>query len=312
MKILVFTLFLFISSISISEELPSKFENNLIYLIPKLKDGKTVTFFTDTGGGWNAISKELSDKYQWTIENRQTENGIIEVTDMPLFQESASIPKAGKNNWWAGQLQVVPQQEVNKTKNSDGTLGGRWHAEKVIDFNYPNKSITVLPKAPISDKFTTAPLGFQKDQAGNYTMAFPSIDISVEDKTIPMLLDTGASAWPSKEAKRQLNLSGEQVATSFIVGSVFDSWVKNHPEWTVIDGACKLSKQSMIRVPMLTIAGKVVGPVWFTRRADHNFHQFMSSMMDRRIDGALGGSALQYLRIIVDYPNEKVLVENGI
>ena len=66
----------------------------------------------------------------------------------------------------------------------------------------------------------------------------------------------------------------------------------------------------MIRVPQVKIAGNVVGPVWFTRRDDHNFHQYMSSMMDRQIDGALGGSALKYLRIIVDYPNEQALVES--
>jgi hypothetical protein len=38
----------------------------------------------------------------------------------------------------------------------------------------------------------------------------------------------------------------------------------------------------------------------------------MSSMMDRRIDGALGGSALQYLRLIVDYPNEQALIADEI
>lgn len=310
LKTLAFTLLFFTSLICVSKELPSKFENNLIYLNPKLNDGTTVLFFTDTGGGWNAISKELSDKYQWKLESRQAGNDTIEVTEMPSFDKSAWIPKAGLNNWWAGQLQVVPIKELSKTKHHDGTLGGRWHAEKVIDFNYPDKSIAILLEAPSGDNFSKVQLGFQKNQAGNYTMAFPSIDISIEGKIIPMLLDTGASAWPSKEALSQLDISGEQVATSFIIASIFDDWVKSHPEWTVVDKACLLSKQPMIRVPQVKIAGNVVGPVWFTRRDDHNFHQYMSSMMDRQIDGALGGSALKYLRIIVDYPNEQALVEN--
>lgn len=71
LKTLAFTLLFFTSFICVSKELPSKFENNLIYLNPKLNDGTTVLFFTDTGGGWNAISKELSDKYQWKLESRQ-------------------------------------------------------------------------------------------------------------------------------------------------------------------------------------------------------------------------------------------------
>ncbi len=310
LKRLIFTLLLIIPLFCTSTELPSEFENNLIYLTPKLSDGTTVKFFTDTGGGWNAISKELSKKYQWKIESRETEDGAIEVTDMPQFDKSAWIPVAGLNNWWAGQLQVVPRKEINSSNKLDGTLGGRWHAEKIIDFNYLDKSITILSNVPETTNFSEVPLGFQKNELGNYTLGFPSIYISVDGVTIPMLFDTGASAWPSNEALEQLNLSGEKVATSFITASIFDNWVKSHPEWTVIEKACLLSKQSMIRVPELKIANKVVGPVWFTRREDNNFHQFMSSMMDKQIDGALGGSALKYLRVIVDYPNERAWVKN--
>ena len=112
------------------------------------------------------------------------------------------------------------------------------------------------------------------------------------------------------DGKRRLE--GGQVATSFIVASIFDEWVKSNPEWLVIEDACDFSHQPMIRVPYVRIGNKTVGPVWFTRRADSSFHQFMSSMMDRRIDGALGGSALQYLRLIVDYPNEQALIADEI
>jgi hypothetical protein len=45
-----------------------------------------------------------------------------------------------------------------------------------------------------------------------------------------------------------------------------------------------------------------VGPVWFTRRPDRNFHEYISSMMDARVEGALGGSALHFFRVTVDYP----------
>ena len=61
-KYLVTLLILSIPLICFSKELPSEFKNNLIYLKPKLADGTTLTFFTDTGGGWNAISRELSEK----------------------------------------------------------------------------------------------------------------------------------------------------------------------------------------------------------------------------------------------------------
>ena len=59
----------------------------------------------------------------------------------------------------------------------------------------------------------------------------------------------------------------------------------------------------MIEVPSISIGGHAVGPVWFTVRPDRNFHQFMSRWMDRRIEGAVGGSAFRYFRITLDYPN---------
>jgi hypothetical protein len=45
-----------------------------------------------------------------------------------------------------------------------------------------------------------------------------------------------------------------------------------------------------------------VGPVWFTQRPDRAFREWMSSMTDRPIEGALGGSAFKTTRMILDYP----------
>lgn len=299
------------SANSIAKVLPSQFKDNLIYLTPKLEDGTPLQIFTDTGGGWNAISKELSEKYEWSLYEKVDEKSSMFVTDMPKFSHGAAIPLAGLNNRYEGKLQVIPKVELSNQKDIDGYFGGLWHAEKIIDFNYPLKHISDLDTLPNTAKFTKVDLGFQKDLDGNYITAFPSIDIEVDGKIIPMLFDTGASAWPTDEAREILSLDGTQVATSFIVAAVFDEWVKKHPQWLVIDNACAFSKAPMIRVPKIKLGDQFVGPVWFTKRADHNFHNFMSSMMDRRIDGALGGSALQYLRIIVDYPNAAAYVENS-
>ena len=61
----------------------------------------------------------------------------------------------------------------------------------------------------------------------------------------------------------------------------------------------------MIEVPLVKIAPVTVGPVWFSARPDATFHDFMSQMMDKKIEGALGGSALRYLDIVIDYPGAK-------
>ena len=58
----------------------------------------------------------------------------------------------------------------------------------------------------------------------------------------------------------------------------------------------------MIEVPRVTVTDYAVGPVWFARRPDANFAQWMSSMRDKPIVGAFGGSGLRYFRLVLDYP----------
>ena len=54
---------------------------------------------------------------------------------------------------------------------------------------------------------------------------------------------------------------------------------------------CGRRLQRAIEVSRIVVGGYTVGPVWFTRRADKNFHEYMSQWMDKRIEGALGGVA---------------------
>jgi hypothetical protein len=59
---------------------------------------------------------------------------------------------------------------------------------------------------------------------------------------------------------------------------------------------------SMILVPVVSVTGFSVGPVWFTERPDTNFRKFMSQWMDRRVEGAVGGNVFRFFRLTVDYP----------
>jgi len=98
-------------------------------------------------------------------------------------------------------------------------------------------------------------------------------------------------------------------ATSFITASNFEKWRQAHPDWRVIENADMPLNEPMIEVPGIAIAGHTVGPVWFTRRADKNFHEFMSRFMDKRVEGAIGGNALRHFRVTVDYPGAVAVFE---
>ena len=210
-----------------------------------------------------------------------------------------------------GHLYITEKDNLSISGNEDGFLGGRWHAEKIILFDYIDHKMSIFDT--MSDvnveQFDVIDLGFQKKD-GKYTRAFPSIEIKILGVTLPMLFDTGATAKLSENAKTVLNSKDTLIGTSYVVASTFDKWKRNNPTWLVIDGADELANESMIRVPQIQIGTRTVGPVWFTRRKDYNFHTFMSSMMDQKVEGAIGGSLLKYLRVIIDYPNEIAYISN--
>lgn len=146
-------------------------------------------------------------------------------------------------------------------------------------------------------------LGFQTDEHRKRRFHFPRIQATIDGETIDFLFDTGATLTLGEKGSEGLNKKGcKFIGTSFITESVYRRWINRHPEWRVIEHAEHVTGLPIIEAPEITISGFTVGPVWFTMRPDANFHNYMSQMMDRRVEGALGGSAFQYFRITVDYP----------
>jgi hypothetical protein len=82
-----------------------------------------------------------------------------------------------------------------------------------------------------------------------------------------------------------------------------------HPEWRALENIKTLTGAAMIEVPAVKIGGFTVGPVWFTVQPDLAFHTYMAQFMDKPTEGALGGSALHYLRMTVDWPNAVAVFE---
>lgn len=150
-------------------------------------------------------------------------------------------------------------------------------------------------------------LGFLTDDKGERQNSFARIQATIDGERLDFLFDTGATVNLTEDAMNlhfndgdlKQNLRG----TSFITNSIFETWAARHPDWLVMNRADAYMDESIIQVPTVHIAGHDVGPVWFTRRPDHNFHEYMSQWMDKRVEGALGGSLFKYFSIIVDYPN---------
>ena len=277
--------------------LPSRCVGGLFYVYPRTLDGKEMKFFTDTGGGLFVTEEVVVRLGLSTFQSKGDSGEPERMAVLPQFSQDATIPPLDTPR---GALPIGS----SKGRPYDGMLGQAWFRDRVWTFDYARGQLklhTVGPRA--TDPIHSVELGFPVDRRGHRETNFPRVQIKVDGESMDMLLDTGATIALAPAALLQLADRGPRTrATSFIVRTIFDRWRRKHPDWPVIDRADSRVGEPMIAVPKIVIGGYDVGPVWFTRREDENFHDFMSSMMDRRVEGAVGGSALRYLTVTVDYP----------
>jgi hypothetical protein len=285
-------------------ELPVAYAADRFFVTPVTQKGEPLRLFTDSGGGLFLLAATVK---RLGLPERSVKAGRerVERTKLPAFRPEASIPPPLEN---AGGLFVLPAaQEKGLPEAMDGLLGQAWFARRVWTWDYPGRRLLWHPNGalpPVAPSHLVT-LGFQTGKSGKRRANFPRLAATVDGETLDLLFDTGATASLTPEALAKLGDQGPaQRGTCFIAAVHFDAWRQKHPDWRVIDNADLGGKgEAMIEVPAVTVAGYTVGPVWFTRRPDKNFHQFMSQFMDRQVEGALGGSALRFFRITVDYPH---------
>ena len=291
-----------------AENLPAEFVHDQIWLTPKV-EGRELRFFTDTGGGWNAIAKGVVDGLALPADTIAVDGETARVVDYPRFDAGHSIP--GSPHFMQGRLLVVDAGKF--IAGGDGFLGGRWFADGVWDFDYPRQRLGRLDGfVPAKGASPAVPLGFQTDAEGGRSTHFPSIDVEVDGEMLAMLFDTGATATLTVHSGPAFALpAGTHIGTSFIEKEKFDRWVRRHPDWRVLDQADDKGGQlrRLIEVPEVVIAGHRVGPVWFAEQPPGAFQKYMAQWMDRPTWGAVGGSALKHFRVVVDYPAAKAWFE---
>lgn len=292
------------SGFSEARKMPASFQQNLIFVFPVTANGDTLKFYTDTGGGTFCYA-DFVNKLSPTSKEAESE-----MTILPKFQTEKWIPPPFGNN---ARLFIMPENRHNFIdRDWTGMLGAFWFQDRVWTIDYVNREffLHTQPQPEVRPN-SSLPLNFQVDSTGQRTSHFPRIDVEIDGQTLPLLLDTGAMIFLTKRAQNYLADSLPPLrATSFIAASIFEQWRSNHPDWEVIEQADSLvGSEPMIRVPYMKIAGYSVGPVWFTRRPDANFHEYMSQWMDETVEGALGGSALQYFIVILSYPGAYAVFE---
>lgn len=277
--------------------LPATLEAGRFYVHPVTPAGDSLTFFTDTGGGL------------FIFAGAARRLGILvageSAVSLPPFSGDAGIPAPlGAPGQRIPLMGSPPPRAMTL---GDGMLGQEWFADRVWTFDYPEGRLLLWP----DDRVPSAgppehqvSLGFRTDAQGARATSFPRLRIAVDGDSLDVLFDTGATVRLTDAATAALGGADPAIqATSFMSRSVVERWLARHPDWRVVpDADQNVAGMRMVEVPEMSVAGWTVGPVWFTERPDRNFHDFMSSFMDRQVEGALGGSGLGFFRVTVDYP----------
>lgn len=290
-------------------EIPADFRGGRVIVHAVTAAGDTLRFFTDTGGGAAMIHPDAVARLGLAVDSVDADGERSAVADFPPLPPGSAFPLPG--GYFAGRLLVYPPNPAIH-QGEDGMLGRVWFADRVWTFDYPAGRLLLRTTGdvPATSPRHVVPLGFKVNGRGARTMHFPRIRIEVDGDSLDLLYDSGATLALTDSAHAALADGGPAIrGTSFITATVFDRWRARHPDWRVVEGAERGTGLAAIQVPRVSIGGWEVGPVWFTRRPDRAFHEYMSQWMDRRVEGALGGSALAFFRVTVDYPGAAAVFE---
>jgi hypothetical protein len=293
-----------------SQVLPTVYEAGHFYAVPETRDGQRLKLLVDTGGGGGSglywISQAAAKRLHLQTSDCAVGDGRLTVAPLPDYRPGHALPSPGP-----GPCGAVVMVGPRGGDSVDGQLGAGYLPGRIWTFDYPARRLTLEGSAwRPSPAAHVAQLGFPHRSDGQPGSGFARIVIHVDGQPLDMLLDTGATAHPTPaggKASGTPTIDGEGV-TSYITTSVLERWHKTHPDWRVVADGDDISgpKQAtrLIEVPDVEIAGWSVGPVWFTERPDHNFHDVMSSYMDKQVEGAVGANVFQHFVMTLDYPHE--------
>lgn len=283
-------------------EIPGRFVNDGVYVRLATRSGQALELYTDTGGGGLILSRRAADRLG------------LAVTPLADPEAKAEMgPDAAKANAPAidPRLPPLPSALVTTrtaqipfwTEQLDGVLGAPWFAGRIWTWDFPGGKLWLEDAAWTAPKAAVlVPLGFKTNPDGSRPTSFPRMAIEVDGRRIEVLLDTGAVTVLKPAARTALGVGDEPRATSMIVSRIFEGWRRAHPDWRYIPDAQARTGAAMIEAPHVVVAGFDVGPVWFTERPDANYDGYMSAMMDKPVEGSIGGNALRGLRMTIDYP----------
>lgn len=308
--------------------IPSKFiQSERFYIRMPLENGITINGFGDTGGGQSMIfsttieRNDLQSKVKTGIFkgimpiNYILVDDLVSETNFPAPYPLRSFVIRHPFKRVVEPYLLIPPIDneirffMQSMPDMEAFLGQSFFMGKAWTIDYPKKQIWI--NTPISesaiDQENVQKIGFKKNASHESIFGHPSMFIEVDGETIDVLFDTGATIVLSENGRKEMNSNLLTIGGSFIAASIFEQWRKKHPDWKYYPNSDM--SHDVIEVPTIKIGGIEVGPVLFSKRPDENWSENMIHSMDKVVKGAIGGSALKYLKVTIDYNSELIKFE---
>ncbi len=296
--------------------LPSYFlDGERFYIKMETPGGDTIVAYCDSGGGLCMIPPHTADKLNLNDKIKRgmlrgvmpvqyiSFDDIVEPGTMPVPSLSRSFIIRQPFRMVDHSFLFMPPMDkemkfIVKNMSFDLFMGQDFFMHRAWTIDYPNRQLWVNTPLQASDT-AVQPIGFQKNSNGEYVHGHGSITMNVDGETIDMLFDTGASMVLSEKGKQYFHTDKKTIGGSFIAKSVFEKWRKAHPDWKYYPKAD--FNADVIEVPVVKLGNYEAGPVLFAERPDEVWSQGMIQTMDKVVKGAIGGSALKYFKVTIDY-----------
>lgn len=296
------------SSGALPVAIPVSYEAGHFYAVPRTRDGHRLRLLVDTGGGGTPTYWITAKTARWLhlkTTSCAVDGASFMVASEPEYAPGKGLPAA--NGPCKGDIAVL---DVDYGR-ADGQIVPNYLAGRVWTFDYPHGRLLLQDAdwRPVAAAHRM-PMHFQKDGHGKLARHYPRILIRVAGRPLYMLLDTGATAFPTPAGKRATGAPTVHGigTTSYITTATMNRWHAAHPGWRMVLAGDVMPggryTARLIEVPKVEIGGWSVGPVWFTERPDGAFHDMMASMMDKPPEGAVGANILQHFRMTLDYPGQ--------
>ena len=290
--------------------LPAIYEAGHFYARPETRDGHALRLLVDTGGGGGnglyLLDRALARRFGLPMQACKLGGQSMLLVQPYAFANGKGLPAAPSTPCGAVAMTMPGFRSYG---GENGILGAGYLPHFTWTFDYPHRALWLEgPGWKPSAGMHRLTLGFPRDASGHRTSGFPRITLHVGGQPVALLLDTGATAMPTRggEKASHIPLVHGMGVTSYITTSMMDRWHREHPHWRIVRDGDKLIGRlhaRLIEVPRVRIAGWTVGPVWFTERSDHSF-AWMSGMMAGPVVGSAGANIFRHFVMTLDYPHQ--------